>query len=107
TSGRRRRPGAAARAEAPGRPGAPGDLKERTTAEHGPDVGSCVPLPGPEPCSAVATGILGVHAGGSGAFVYRNAPPPQDRCPDRATLFALPQSDPVTDPNTSSAAAAN
>ena len=45
-----------------------------------------------EPCSAVVTGVLGVHRGVPGRF--RSAPPPQDRCPDQATLFAFPQSDP-------------
>ena len=29
--------------------------------------------------------------------VWRNAPPPQDRCPDQARLFALPQSNPLGD----------
>ncbi len=42
------------------------DIKERTTAEHGP---SMVRVPEDEvhlrlePCSAVVTGILGVHTG--------------------------------------------
>ena len=72
-----------------------GCQRARTTAEHGP---SMVRVPEDEvhlrlePCSAVVTGICGVHRGVPGRL--RIAPPPQDRCPDQATLFALPQSDP-------------
>ena len=71
---------------------ASGDVKERTTAELSSIVGSNVPLPGPEFCSAVVTGILGVHRGVLGRL--RIAPPPQDRCPDQTLLFAVLQSDP-------------
>jgi hypothetical protein len=72
---------------------ASGDIKERTTAEHGP---SMVRMPEDEvhlrlePCSAVVTGILGVHRGVPGRF--RIAPPPQRPCIDQTTLFALLQS---------------
>ena len=88
--------GLLAHTDGPASLSASGDIKERTTAEHGPVVGS-IPEdevhPRLEPCSAVVTGVLGVHRGSPGRL-DRNAPPPQDRCPDQATLFAFPQSDP-------------
>ena len=45
-----------------------------------------------EPCSAVVTGICGVHRGAPGRL--RIAPPPQGSCPDQTTLFAFLQSNP-------------
>ena len=50
--------------DAPDSASASGDIKERTTAEHGPSI---VRVPEDdlhlrlEPCSAVVTGVLGVH----------------------------------------------
>ena len=86
-----------------------GDVKERTTAEHGP---SMVRVPEDkehlrlEPCSAVVTGVLGVHTGMSGAF---------SGMPHRRRIVVLteprssrfPSPIPEAEPNTSSATAAN
>ena len=72
-----------------GRPSASGDIKERTTAEHGPSMVR-YPFAGRWPCSAVATGILGVHREVPGRF--RIAPPPQSANRDQTTLFAFLQS---------------
>ena len=43
-----------------------------------------------EPCSAVVTGVLGVHRDSPGRL--RNAPPPQSANRDQTTLFAFLQS---------------
>ena len=77
---------------------ASGDARGRGEANDGrARPVSLVDMPGgyaarPEPGSAVATGILGVHAGDFGAFVYRNAPPPQRALRDQTALFTLLQS---------------
>src|SRR5690606_16571780 len=55
--------GRTAHTDAPGRPRAPGAVQERTTAEPRSTDVPYAPLQGPEFCSAVVTGVLGVHRG--------------------------------------------
>jgi len=57
--------GAQGHTDAPGRHERPGYQRANNGGAK-PVVGTRVPLPGPELCSAVMTGILGVHRGDPG-----------------------------------------